>query len=41
MRLVKKDINLRDGTGTATLIPQEPEDMVPTPSSRSLPRLPH
>lgn len=28
MRLVKKDINTRDGTGSATLLPQEPEDMV-------------
>lgn len=27
MRLVHRDINLRDGTGSATLIPQEPEDM--------------
>jgi protein pelota len=27
MRLVRKDIKERDGSGTATLIPQEPEDM--------------
>lgn len=27
MRLVRSDINSRDGSGTATLIPQEPEDM--------------
>ena len=28
MRLVRKDINTRDGDGTVTLLPQEPEDMV-------------
>ncbi len=28
MRLVRKDINTRDGDGTVTLLPLEPEDMV-------------
>ena len=28
MRLIKQNIEQKDGSGTATLLPEEPEDMV-------------
>lgn len=28
MRLIKQNIERKDGSGTATLLPEEPEDMV-------------
>jgi protein pelota len=28
MRLIKQNITVKDGSGTATLLPEEPEDMV-------------
>jgi len=28
MRLIKQNIEHKDGSGTATLLPEEPEDMV-------------
>ena len=31
MRLIKQNIEKKDGSGTATLLPEEPEDMVTRP----------
>ena len=31
MRLLKQQIELKDGSGFATLLPEEPEDMVRSP----------
>ena len=28
MRLIKQNIEIKDGAGSATLLPEEPEDMV-------------
>jgi protein pelota len=28
MRLIKQNIEIKDGSGSATLLPEEPEDMV-------------
>ena len=34
MRLIKQNIIEKDGSGTATLLPEEPEDMVSQSASR-------
>lgn len=34
MRLIKQNIIEKDGSGTATLLPEEPEDMVSQSVSR-------
>ena len=31
MRLIKQEIERKDGSGKAVLLPEEPEDMVSTP----------
>lgn len=31
MRLIKQNIDAKDGSGSATLLPEEPEDMVRLP----------
>jgi hypothetical protein len=33
MKLVRQQIEQKDGSGSATLMPEEPEDMVSNPSS--------
>jgi protein pelota len=40
MRLIKQNIEIKDGAGSATLLPEEPEDMVrPYHSGRETGRL--
>lgn len=40
MRLIKQSIEKKDGSGSATLLPEDPEDMVrlsvPTPGATSI-----